>query len=443
MTTLKTQRNAERPEALFEFTNGIVVDRHLAAAEIRVQTAWVNALVAANLLSADDSKTAKNLFQKALQQIQADEFDWQIADEDIHMNLERFVTENAGDLGKRIHYGRSRNDLIATTLRLFTANVNQEIHNKISNVVKTLIQQAEQNLDLFVPGMTHLQHGQPIRLAQILLAHAQAFARDTKRLQQAQNLCLSHMPLGAAAFAGTTLDLDFQKIANELNFENVCENGYDAVGDRDFILETLNAFSLLAVHLARLCEDVLYYSSTAVGLFKLPPNWSTGSSIMPNKRNPDVPELSRAKCARIISLANEGANLVKCVNTSYGSDLHELKTTLITSYSELNACLTVWPHFLKEMTFDSERAKALLNTGHILATEMANAAVENGTPFRDAYKTMAELVEKADQKNKQVHEISKDHFEFEQAVEARAFPGGTAFDQITKQIQNLKSQFSF
>ncbi len=425
------------PVTLLAFTQGLDVDRHLAPFEVRVQIAWVHALMRQNLLTQAEATQAETLLQEALRQMQTQTFEWKIEDEDIHMNLERFLTENAGSLGKKIHYGRSRNDLIATTLRLWLHASAKDVQTRVLTVMEALLALAQKNIDVLIPGLTHVQHGQPLRLAQLFLAHAHAFRRDLTRLHQAKQSCLEALPLGAAAFAGTHLDLDFVTLAQELDFREPCQNGYDAVGDRDFLLETLHAYALIATHLARLCEEFLFYSATAVGLFILPKDYSTGSSIMPNKRNPDVLELIRAKTARILAAANEGTQIVKCVIPSYGSDLHELKRTFQRAHVELCACLEILEPFLLGLAVSPERAQALLETGHILATDMANQLVQDGMPFRDAYQKMAELVAAADAKGKPVHKLAAS-VDFHDAVEKRAAPGGSAKSQILVQMESLK-----
>jgi argininosuccinate lyase len=264
------------------------------------------------------------------------------------------------------------------------------------------------------------------------------------------------MPLGAAALAGSPLALDYAAMAAALGFAGPCRNSYSAVGNRDFILNALNALSLLAVHLGRLSEDCIYWSATPVGLLKLPQAWSTGSSIMPNKRNPDVPELTRGKAAHIIGAQTNGHMLVRTVPTSYGSDLHELKQVFIRAADEAEACLKVWPPFITEAVFSDEAAQRLLNQGHVLATEIADALTAGGAPFRDAYKAVKALVDLAEAEGCQVHELALDDvnraldalglqplaaydFTPEKAVERRDCPGGTARGRVETVLGKLSS----
>lgn len=454
MGILTNDLNAERHDALFAFTNGVVLDRRIARQEIRVQKAWVEALVPVGILENDEAKRVQAALDDALIAIEAGRFEWRIQDEDIHMNLERFVTERTGDLGKRMHIGRSRNDLIATTLRLFVADSLDALRSDLKTVSLALADQAEKTLGVVVPGMTHLQHGQPIRFGHALAAHGWALSRDRDRLRDARSRALHSMPLGSAALGGTSIGVDLSRIARDLGFDGPSRNSYDSVGDRDFVLESLSALSLVGVHLSRLAEDLIIWSSTALGLIRLPKAFSTGSSIMPNKRNPDVPELVRAKSAHLIGAATEAHVLVKGVPTSYGSDLHEVKSVYLRALDETHACLGILPGFLREMSVNEARAEQLLLSGHILATEIADElALRHGLPFREAYRQVAALVEVADRKGVQVHQLTLADAQTvapqmsakflaglgpERAVELRRNAGGTARAPAQDGIRRLR-----
>ncbi|MFH1829853.1 MAG: argininosuccinate lyase [Pseudomonadota bacterium] len=457
MNVLNTKRNNSGGADLYNFTSGIEVDKLLAPYEIRVQCAWVDALVQGNYLPKEEGHKANSLLQEALGMIQKGSFEWRIEDEDIHMNLERFITERAGDLGKKIHVGRSRNDLIATTLRLYTNDVAKEASGQTRSLASALCDLAEKYASVIVPGTTHMQHGQPISFGHVLASHAWAFGRDIKRLKNTQKACLEYLPLGSAAFSGTSLKLDLVTLANKLGFESAPNNSYDAVGDRDFMIESLDAFASIAIHLGRLCEDVIYWSSTPVGLVVLPKNYSTGSSIMPNKRNPDVAEITRAKASRIIAAASEAHFLVKSVPTSYGSDLHELKKTFVGAKTELTSCLEIMVPFIEGIKLNETRAQELLSTGHILATEIADHLTSQGMAFRDAYKKVAQMVEIAESKGVQVHTLDSETIKSilpeidvgfmrslsaESAVEKRNNPGGTSIAQVKQGVQTLRKTLS-
>ncbi len=456
MPVLQTKLNETQPDALFDFTHGIPQDQRLARQEVAVQRAWLHGLAALpGMFKPSDVKKIEAALQEALQSILAGTFAWTVRDEDIHMHLERYVTERCGDLGKKMHAGRSRNDLIATTLRLYVHDELTLLADKLRLLLVALADLAERQIDVIVPGATHLQHGQPVRLAHVLLGHAEGFRRDLDRLLSAAQSAVAVMPLGAAALAGTPLPINLKAIAQELGFATPPRNSYDAVGDRDFMLEALSAIALFGTHLSRLAEDCVYWAATPVALLKLPKAWSTGSSIMPNKRNPDVAELTRGRGAHLIGALMDGLSLVRTVPTSYGSDLHEMKKVLMAALDEANACLDVWPPFIAALQFDPARASQLCQQGHILATEIADALVSDGAAFRDAYKAVAALVQQAEAAGVQVHELPLAHvnqvlrecnlaackdysFSCLKAVERRNQPGGTAQKQIKLALTNLR-----
>lgn len=453
MGILQNERNASRPKALFEFTQGIEVDRRLARQEVSVQSAWAKALADIGVLTPAESGLACSALQEALKLIEEGRFDWRVEDEDIHMNLERYVTEKHGMLGKKMHLGRSRNDLIATTLKLFVRDSQNELAEVVRGLVEAIAEKAEATMDIIVPGLTHVQHGQPVRFGHVLVSHGWAFARDLERITLCAKRSVECMPAGAAAMAGTPLSVDLSSMARELGFASPCRNSYDAVGDRDSIVEGCDSMASLGVHLSRFSEDLIYASSTAVGLVRLPKAWSTGSSIMPNKRNPDVPELIKGKSAHMIAAANEAHVLLKGVGTSYGSDLHEIKQIYLRALGETLACLSVLPSFVREMFVDERVAQSLCRRGHILATEVADHLAERGVPFRDAYAQVASLVEEADRYGVQIEALPKERVSViapsldidwlsqlssEKAVERRKNSGGTARCAALESISNLR-----
>lgn len=460
MPVLQTKLNETQPDALFDFTHGIPQDRRLARQEVAVQRAWLHGLAALpGMFKPVEVRKIEAALQEALQSILAGTFVWTVRDEDIHMHLERYVTERCGDLGKKMHAGRSRNDLIATTLRLYVRDELTLMADKLRLLITALADAAERQIDVIIPGATHLQHGQPVRLGHVLLGHAEGFRRDLERLLSAAQAAVEVMPLGAAALAGTPLPINLKTIARELGFATPPRNSYDAVGDRDFMLEAMSAIALLGTHFSRLAEDCIFWASTPVALLKLPTAWSTGSSIMPNKRNPDVAELTRGRGAHIIGALVDGLTLVRTVPTSYGSDLHEMKKALMAALDEANACLNVWPPFITALQFDPARASQLCQQGHILATEIADALVGDGAAFRDAYKAVATLVQQAETQGLQVHELPlnqvnqtlrtqglplrKDfRFTVQEAVERRAQSGGTAKKQVKNALAAMRSATS-
>ncbi len=447
MSVLQTAKNPGVEKKLFEFTHGIDVDVFLARQEIRVQKAWVNALsrlqVKPPILTQDESEQVCSALDEAFHQMETGLFHWRMEDEDIHMNVERFLVEKLGEVGKRVHLGRSRNDLIATTLRLFVNDSIEELKKAGSQLILALVQKSEEWIDHLIPGMTHLQHGQPIRVSHVLLAQGWALSRDRTRLNVVQKQAMSVMPLGSAALAGTTLPLDLSDLACELGFESPPLNSYDSVGDRDFLLDALYGLSVLGVHLSRLSEDLVYWASTPVSLIRLPRDWSTGSSIMPNKRNPDVPELIRGKSAHLISSVGNALTLMKGLPSGYNSDLHELKSVLIRSFTEAKKCLDVLEKFILKMEFNVTQAQLLMKKGHLLATELANQLTQKGMPFRDAYQKTAAWIELADSKAVSIEDLVEwvDPFKlsFEGAVESRKASGGTSRQNVIQACGELRA----
>lgn len=430
MMILNQSVNAAAHHELFSFTHGIDLDSALFRQEIQVQMAWLAALTAKKHITSEEHTNIRSALTEAEQLMAEGRFEWRIEDEDIHMNLERFVTERCGEAGKKMHIGRSRNDLIATTLRLHAAEALAESSQWVLKLQEAICDRAERWLEVIVPGLTHLQAGQPVRLGHAFSAHAWALSRDQRRLQAARSTCLEACPMGAAAFAGTHINIDVKAVSAELGFLHPLQHSYDAVSDRDFMLEGLAAWSLLAVHLSRICNEIMFWSSSAAEILKLSKDYSTGSSIMPNKRNPDVFELVRARSARMMAQAHEGASIVKQVVPSYGTDLHELKRTFLSAHREVMQCLRILPPAVSSLEASTAAAQALLQKGHVLATEIANALSASGTPFREAYRQSAEMVAEAERAGVQVETIAERHtgqqFTAEGAVECRASIGGTS-----------------
>lgn len=445
---MRTLANSLNPKAaedlLYRFTHGIDVDPKFAAEEVRVQQAWAEQLQACGVITADEQRQLHDTLAEAGQLMTKGEFDWRIEDEDIHINLERFLVDRLGDLGKKLHLGRSRNDLVATSLRLRLARSADDAIQQLRVLIEASIALAENTIDTIIPGMTHLQNGQPIRMAQVFTSYGYRFHQDLRRFERAREYCLEAMPLGSAAFAGTTLAIDREALAQDLGFAAPCANSYDGVGDRDFICELLHAMAMVAVHQTKVCEDLMYWSSANVALVQLPAQWSTGSSIMPNKRNPDVLELIRARSARLCAADQEGKAILRGFGSSYGSDLHELKKTFFAAEAEFMACATILGHFLSAVKVDEAVAEALCAKGHILATDLANLLVDKGATFRDAYHQAAEQVSTATAAGQQVHEgplFSQlaPGYDAIRSVEAHAATGGTARAQVLASLTQLKA----
>lgn len=444
MKLLETDQGVPKKHKLYEFINEIETDKRLAPFEIDVQKVWVDALAEIGFFSDEDRHALIGIFDECLDRLADGTFPWTVENEDIHMHLEAYVTARLGEIGKKMHTGRSRNDLVATTLRLYCRDLCEKQRISLQQVIHALVLKAEEGIDVIVPGITHTQHGQPVRLAHILLAHAEAFTRDIESLDYVVAAMMKNLPLGAAAMAGTTLNIDLDKMARALGFQNACRNAYDAVGERDFILKHLDVCSHIALHLSRLSEDIVYWSSSPVAVFGLPDEWSTYSSIMPNKRNPEVAELTRGRAAHVISCQTNAYMLMRTAPTSYCGELQEIKGVLMRAADNLDECFAVWPSFIAGMKINARRAAALLNTGHILATKMADQMVIDGMSHRDAYAQVKTLVDRANENNCQVHELGSDvlgdhAITPEHAVEMSCSPGGTARRQVLESIDRLRT----
>lgn len=405
MSVLKTKLNQNQKAHLFEFTNGISYDQKMAKEEIEVQKAWVLALEKQGYFSKVDSQSLLHCFETALEKMLSGDFPWSIEDEDIHMNLERYITQELGELGQRIHLGRSRNDLVATTLRLYCANQNQLLLDKVKGLQKILADLSGRCSHLIIPGMTHYQNGMPIYLKTWLDSYLEELNNSYKGFLFSKDQCLELLPLGAAAFGESPVKLDLSFVAKSLGFQNPEGSSVYKVGDRSFLLSSFHGLSLLSISMKKICQDFIYWASSNISLLKLPPNYSTGSSIMPNKRNPDVLELIRAKSSKILGLEMSVKNLYSAVGSSYHSDLHELKKIYMDALEEIHLCLDILGLFLEEVEFSEKKASQMLNQGHLLATDIAYDLVGKGLSFRQAYQKVAQLVQEANEKNLQVHEL--------------------------------------
>jgi argininosuccinate lyase len=444
MTVLRTAINPGQAHLFHELSHGIDVDPPLAKHEVQVQLAWARGQKRCGVLDESELAELGDGLNEALALIERGEFVWRAEDEDIHMHLERFVTERSGALGKRMHLGRSRNDLIATTLRLFAADEALKLGRSLEALAQAIADQAEGWLAILVPGMTHLQSAQPVRWGHAWSAHAWALCRDLERLSCVPRRALEYMPLGSAALCGTHLPIDLARVAQELGFKAPPANSYDAVSDRDFVLELSGALAILSTHLSRLCQDVIYWSSAPIGLLRLPSAWSSGSSIMPNKRNPDAFELIRARAARIQAMHQEMLHMTSVPQSGYASDLHEAKRTFVRLIIEAGACIQALAHALPGIEVELKSAKRLLETGHLLATDLAHEKVRAGSDFRDAYGWVAKRVADAEAQGVQVHQLEDlgRADAFEGSVEQRGNSGGTAIAAATEAIRQLRAKIA-
>ncbi len=383
--------SAPTAEFVARFTASVDVDRRLYHHDIQGSIAHANALAAAGVLSADDRDAIVRGLATIRAEIEAGEFAWDPALEDVHMNIEARLTELVGDAGKRLHTGRSRNDQVATDIRLWLRDRLDEIDERLTDLMTRLVDLASEHTETVMPGLTHLQPAQPITFAHHLMAWFEMAFRDRERFRDCRKR-VNVSPLGSAALAGTTFPIDRLAVAAELGFDSASANSLDAVSDRDFAIEFCAAASLAAVHLSRWCEELVLWNSPQWGFVTLPDAYCTGSSIMPQKKNPDVAELIRGKSGRAIGNLNALLVLMKGQPLAYNRDNQEDKPPLFDSADALCDCLEAMTGIVSAIEPDPEAMRAAATVGFAVATDFADYLVRRGVPFRDAHEIVGRAV---------------------------------------------------
>jgi argininosuccinate lyase len=377
------------------FTASVAFDRRLAKYDIEGSLAHARMLAARGILSRRDLSAIERGLARVRREIEAGSFEWSLDAEDVHLNIERRLIALAGDAGKRLHTARSRNDQVATDLRLWLRDEIDRILELVVALQRALLDQAQRHAELVMPGFTHLQVAQPVTFGHHLLAYVEMLERDRERLKQARSR-VNRMPLGSAALAGTSFPIDRHRVAKELGFEAVAENSLDAVSDRDFAIEFCAAAALVMVHLSRLSEELVLWMSPRFGFVRLPDRYCTGSSIMPQKKNPDVPELVRGKSARVIGATVALMTLMKGQPLAYNKDNQEDKEPLFDAVDTVRDCLGVFAGMIEGMRPVPSAMRAAVLEGHATATDLADYLVRKGVPFRDAHEAVARAVREAE-----------------------------------------------
>jgi argininosuccinate lyase len=372
------------------FTTSLPVDRRLYPYDIDGSAAHVRALVRARLLSTAEGKRLLGGLERVRRELDGGRFRFHAGDEDIHMAVERRLTELVGPLGGKLHTGRSRNDQVALDLRLWLRAECQQLTDGIRGLERALVACASRHRDVILPGYTHLQRAQPVLLAHHLLAHREMLARDRSRFDDCRARA-DEMPLGAGALAGAGFALDRTRVARELGFARATTNSLDAVGDRDAALEFLSACAITAVHLSRFGEELVLWASEEFGFVDLPDAFATGSSMMPQKKNPDVAELVRGRTGRVIGALVALLTTLKGLPLAYNRDLQEDKALLFDAAGTVADCLAVLTAMVPALGFRADRMAAAAD-GLVLATDLADGLVEHGVPFRDAHAIVGRLV---------------------------------------------------
>jgi len=453
-------RFEREPNARFDaFQRSFAFDRRLLPYEIAVDRAWAKALEPIGIFTAAEVKQMLGALDKIEKRAKADSawLEKVGADaEDVHHFVEKALVEELGPLGWKLHTGRSRNELVATDFRLFVIDAAAQIRNALEAILNAFLQQAKANRNVPMAGMTHMQHAQPILLSHFLLAHAEAFARDITRLQHA-SASADACPMGSGALAGNSFAIDRGAIARELGFSRCTGNSLDAVSDRDFALDYLFALTGIATHLSRLAEDFVLFSSQEFSYVILPDEYSTGSSLMPQKKNPDSWELIRGKTGRISGALLGLLATLKGLPSGYQRDLQEDKEALFSAHDQVTDMLSVATGALATTKFNAERLRAAASNPVLLATEAADYLVHKGIPFRQAHDIVGKVLREAEKQNvpwtslplETLKEISP-AFEadfaaslsLDAALASKKVPGGTAPESVRAAISDLQSRIT-
>ena len=429
------------------FNASVDVDARMYAEDIAGSRAHARMLASQGILSGADLAAILEGLDAIHAEIERGEFTFTIALEDVHMNIERRLTERIGEAGKRLHTARSRNDQVATDVRLYLRRRSDGLIERIRALQAVLVDLAAPHAGTIMPGFTHLQVAQPVTLGHHLLAYVEMLERDAGRFSDARRR-MNRCPLGAAALAGTTFPIDRQMTADELGFDGPCTNSLDAVSDRDFIIELLAAAAISATHLSRLSEELILWMSAQFGFIDLPDAFCTGSSIMPQKKNPDMPELVRGKTGRIIGGLVAMLTVVKALPLAYNKDLQEDKQAVFDAVDSLEGCLRVFADMLPGMTVDAGAMRTAAASGFSTATDLADALVRAGVPFREAHAIVGKAVALCIRESIALDELSEAQcaaidahlsadmvrsLSVEACVAARDHVGGTAPAQVKGQ----------
>ncbi|MFM1949820.1 MAG: Argininosuccinate lyase 1 [Pseudomonadota bacterium] len=457
------------------YTSSVFFDKRLWQSDIQGSLAHAEMLAAQKIISTQDFADIQRGMAQISQEIEGGQFDWKLDLEDVHLNIEARLTQIVGDAGKRLHTGRSRNDQVATDVRLWLVSEIDLISALLIDLQKSLIEVAERHVDVILPGFTHLQVAQPVSFAHHLLAYVEMFARDAERMADVRRRT-NRLPLGSAALAGTTYPLDRERVAKSLGMIDasghacVSQNSLDGVSDRDFAIEFTAAASLCMVHISRLSEELILWMSQNFGFVKIADRFTTGSSIMPQKKNPDVPELARGKTGRVVGHLMGLITLMKGQPLAYNKDNQEDKEPLFDTVDTLKDTLRIFSEMVggqtnaqtghKEggITVNAQAMEAATKKGYATATDLADYLVKKGLPFRDAHEVVAHAVKTAQTQNLDLSElplatlqqfnpsIQADVFECLSLVgslNARNTLGGTAPNQVRQQIARHHARLDF
>lgn len=436
------------------YTASVFFDKRLAQVDIQGSLAHAEMLAYQKIISADDHAAIQKGMAQIQGEIAAGKFEWLLDLEDVHLNIEKRLTELVGDAGKRLHTGRSRNDQVATDIRLYLRGAIDDISGLLRDLRLALLDLAEQHADTILPGFTHMQVAQPITFGHHVLAYIEMFGRDAERMLDCRKR-VNRLPLGAAALAGTTFPIDRERVAKTLGFDDVCRNSLDAVSDRDFAIEFCAAAALVMTHVSRMSEELVIWMSPRIGFIDIADRFCTGSSIMPQKKNPDVPELARGKTGRVNGHLIALLTLMKGQPLAYNKDNQEDKEPLFDTVDTLTDTLRIFADMARGISVKPEAMRAAALQGYATATDLADYLVKKGLPFRDAHEAVAHAVRSCVDQACDLSDLSLEQLRafsplidddifqvltLEGSVAARDHIGGTAPRQVRLAIQHLRQQ---
>lgn len=444
----------EENKEVNDFNSSIRVDSRMYKEDITGSMAHAFMLGKCGIISNEDSELIINTLDSILTDLENGNLEIDPEAEDIHMFVEEVLTNRIGAVGKKLHTARSRNDQVALDFRMYTKKEILEIKGLVKSLIETIIYISKQNIDLIMPGYTHLQRAQPILLSHQLLAYANMLIRDLGRLDDTYKRC-DYMPLGSAALAGTTHNIDRFIVKEKLGFKNVTLNSIDSVSDRDFAVELANAISLIMMHLSRFSEEIILWCSWEFKFMELDDSYATGSSIMPQKKNPDITELIRGKTGRAYGNLIALLTMLKGIPLAYNKDMQEDKELLFDSIDTVKECLSIFIPMLKTATFLKDNMYNAAKKGFINATDLADYLAKKGMPFRDAYKLTGTIVKDAIKDNLTLDEIKLEKYkeyselidsdiyheiDLRNCVDKRLSFGGTSKEMVLKQIELLTNE---
>ena len=440
-----------------EFTESVSYDKKLAPFDIAGSVAHTKMLEKQGILTPEEADKIIKGLNEILSEIESGKFEWKRELEDVHMNIEKRLTEKVGPVGGKLHTGRSRNDQVATDVRLYVRKEIKEILELLKNLRRAFLKQAEENLGVIMPGYTHLQIAQPVLYSHHMLAYYQMFKRDAERFEDTLKR-VNVSPLGSAALAGTSYPLDREFTAKLLGFSEVSRNSMDAVSDRDFIAETIFDCAMVMMHLSRLSEELILWATDEFNFIELPDAFCTGSSIMPQKKNPDVSELTRGKTGRVYGDLIAILTILKGLPLTYNRDLQEDKEPLFDAIETVKLALKVNALIVEGMKPRKERMREQAAKGFSLATDVADYLAKKGVPFREAHRIVGELVAYCLDKGKDLSELTLEEFKkfsdkfeedvlslmsLEGSVSSRRVIGGTSPERVKEEIERIKEEEGF